>query len=133
MLEALALTVISLSGLYFCILGTASLFAPNKAISFLLGFASSPRVHYIELSIRLLVGASLVIYAPRVATPGAFSLFGWILLVTTTCLLLLPWRWHHQFAKQAVPRVTSFIKVIGIFSLTLGGFILAAVYRSGAA
>ena len=133
MLEALALTVVVLTGFYFCALGAASLFVPAKANRFLLGFASSPRVHYIELSIRLLVGAALLIHAPRMFAPDAFRLFGWILLITTACLLLFPWRWHQWFAQQAVPRATSYIKVIGICSLALSGLILAAVIRGSAA
>ena len=133
MLEALALTVVALTGLYFCALGAASLFVPTKANRFLLGFASSPRVHYIELSVRLLVGAALVISAPRMFAPGTFSLFGWVLLVTTACLLLVPWQWHHWFAQQVVPRVIFYIKVIGICSLALGGLLLAAVVGGSAA
>lgn len=133
MLEVLALTLVVLTGIYFCALAVAALLVPAKASRFLLGFASSPRVHYIELSIRFLVGVALVIYAPRMSASGAFSLFGWVLLITTTCLLLLPWRWHHWFAQQAVPRAISYIKVIGICSLALGGFILAAVILGNAA
>ena len=133
MLEAVALIIVTLTGVYFCTLGAASLFVPSKANSFLRGFASSPRIHYMELSIRLLVGAALVIYSPRMVTSDAFSLFGWILLATTIFLFLIPWRWHYRFAQQVVPRVTPFIKVIGIFSLALGGFILAAVFRGSAA
>jgi hypothetical protein len=133
MLEVLALTLVVLTGIYFCALAVAALLVPAKASRFLLGFASSPRVHYIELSIRFLAGVALVIYAPRMSASGAFSLFGWVLLITTTCLLLLPWRWHHWFAQQAVPRAISYIKVIGICSLALGGFILAAVILGNAA
>lgn len=132
MIEALALAVVVVTGLYFCALAAASLLVPAKASRFLLGFASSPRVHYIELSVRLLVGAALLIYAPRMFAPGVFSLFGWLLVITTVCLLLLPWRWHHRFAQQAVPRAISHIKVIGISSLVLGGLILAAVVRGNA-
>ena len=129
MLEVLALTLVVLTGIYFCALAVAALLVPAKASRFLLGFASSPRVHYIELSIRFLVGVALVIYAPRMSASGAFSLFGWVLLITTAGLFLLPWRWHHWFAQQAVPRAIPYIKVIGICSLALGGFILVAVIR----
>ena len=76
MLEVLALTLVVLTGIYFCALAVAALLVPAKASRFLLGFASSPRVHYIELSIRFLVGVALVIYAPRMSASGAFSLFG---------------------------------------------------------
>ena len=133
MLDALALTVVVLTGIYFCAFGTASLFVPAKANRFLLGFASSPSVHYIELFVRLLVGTALLIHAPRMLAPDAFRLFGWILLITTACLLLFPWRWHHWFAQQVVPRAIPYIKVIGICSLALSGLILAAVICGNAA
>ena len=132
MLETLALILVVLTGFYFCALAAAALLVPAKASRFLLGFASSPRVHCIELSIRFLVGAALVIYAPRMFMSDVFNLFGWVLLITTACLLLLPWRWHHWFAQQAVPRAIPYIKVIGICSLASGGLILAAVIRGNA-
>jgi hypothetical protein len=132
-LESLALTLVVFTGFYFCALAAAILLVPAKVSRFLRGFASSPRVHFTELSIRLVVGAALVIYAPLMSASDTFSLFGWVLLITTACLLLLPWRWHHWFAQQAVPRAIPYIKVIGICSLALGGLILAAVIRGNVA
>lgn len=133
MFEALALIVVVLAGLYFCVLAAAALVRPALASRFLLGFAGSPRAHYTELAIRLLVGWSLVIHAPHMPYAGAFSLFGWILLVTTACLLAMPWRWHHRFAQQTVPRAVRHIGLIGLASLALGGSLLAAVFRGTAA
>jgi len=63
----------------------------------------------------------------------AFNLFGWVLLVTSACLLLVPWRWHHRFAQFAVTRVTRYIGLVGVASLVLGGFVLVAVARGSAA
>lgn len=129
MLETLALTLIVLTALYLCALAAASLIVPAKANHFLRGFASSARVHYVELSARLLVGAALLVYAPHMFASGVFTLFGWVLVLTTVCLLLLPWRWHRRFAQQAVTWAIAYIKVIGVFSLVLGGLMLAAVIR----
>lgn len=129
MIQALAFAVVVVTGLYFCALAAVSVFAPARASRFLLGFAGSPRVHYMELFIRLVVGGSLVIHAPRMLAPEAFSLFGWVLLITTACLLLLPWQCHHRFAQQVVPRATRYITLIGLCSLGLGVLILAAVIR----
>ena len=133
LIETFALTVVVLAGLYLLALGTASLAVPARANRFLLGFAGSQTVHYAELFVRFVVGAALVLYAPRMFLSGAFNLFGWILLVTTGCLFLVPWRWHHRFAQQAVPRATRYITLIGLASLAFGGFILAAVVRGSAA
>lgn len=133
MLEGLALVVVVVAALYFCALGVASLLMPDRARSFLLGFAGSPRVHYAELFIRLVVGAAFVVHAPRMFAAGAFSFSGWVVLATTACLLLLPWRWHHRFARHAVPRANRYITLIGLSSLVLGGLTLAAVIRGSAA
>ncbi|MEG3193053.1 hypothetical protein [Lysobacter sp. D1-1-M9] len=133
MIEALALTVVVLTGLYFIALAVVSLFCPAQANRFLLGFAGSALAHYTELFLRFMVGAALVLHAPRMLLPGAFTVFGWVLLVTTACLLLVPWRWHHRFAQQAVPRATRHITLVGLASLAIGGFTLAAVIRGSAA
>ncbi len=127
LIEVAALTVIVLAGLYLLALGTASLVVPARASRFLLGFASSKSVHFAELFLRCLVGGALILYAPRMYLAGAFSVFGWVLLVTTACLALVPWRWHHRFAQQTVPHAIRYIALIGLASLTIGGLILTAV------
>ena len=131
--EAFALAVVVLGGLYLLALGVASLVVPARASRFLLGFAGSQAAHFAELALRFVVGAALVSHAPRMYLSGAFNLFGWVLLVTTACLLFVPWRWHHRFARQAVPRATRHIRLFGLACLAIGGLILAAVARGGAA
>ena len=133
LLEVLALAVVVLAGAYLLALGVASLFSPMRASQFLLGFASSRSVHFVEMFLRVVVGAALVLHAPRMSLSGAFSLFGWVLVVTTACLLLLPWQWHHRFARQAVPLFTRHIALIGLVSLAIGGLILGAVARGNTA
>ena len=59
MTEALALTIVVLTGLYFIALAVVSLFMPERTSSFLLGFAGSALTHYIELFLRLLIGGAL--------------------------------------------------------------------------
>jgi hypothetical protein len=129
MIEILASTVVVIAGLYFIALAAASLFLPIRATRFLLGFADSALKHYAEMFVRLVVGAALILHAPHMLHSGAFALFGWILLVTTACLLVVPWRWHHRFARHVLPRATRHITLIGLVSLVLGGLILAAVVR----
>lgn len=133
LLEASALAVVVLAGLYLLALGAASLVVPARASRFLLGFAGSRSVHFAELLLRFVTGAALVLHAPRMLLSGAFSIFGWVLLVTTACLLLVPWRWHHRFAQQTVPRAVRHITLVGLASLALGGFMLAALAYGAAA
>lgn len=129
-IETAALVVIVLVGLYLLALGAVSLAAPSRASRFLLGFASTPFVHFSELFLRGVVGVALVLYAPRMALAEAFGLFGWVLLVTTVCLIFVPWRWHQRFAQHAVPHATRHMTLMGLASLILGGLLLAAVWFS---
>ncbi|MBI3129799.1 MAG: hypothetical protein HYZ13_00430 [Acidobacteria bacterium] len=64
--------------------------------------------------------------------PGAFRMFGWVLVITTGVLLLIPWRWHRRFAERAVPSATRYLSLVGLSSLALGGLLLTAVLRGTA-
>jgi len=133
LLTALALAAVVLVALFLLALGTASLVMPAQANRFLLGFAGSPSVHFAELLLRLVAGAALVQYAPNMHFSSAFSLFGWVLLITTAGLLCVPWQWHRRFAQLVVPHATRYIALIGLVSLTLGGFVIFAVTRGHSA
>lgn len=129
LVEAIAVAVIVLAGSYLLALGVASLVIPTRASQFLLRFASSQSVHFAELSLRLLVGASLLLIAPRMVLADAFAFFGWALLVSSICLFVMPWRWHQRFAQHAVPRAIRYIRLIGLASLAIGGLIFAEAGR----
>jgi len=130
MLYAVTFAIILLVGVYFVTLGAMSLFAPAKAKKFLLGFAGSAFKHYLELSLRLIVGGSLLVQAPHLIYSDVFTFFGWILIATTVCLLLIPWKWHHRFAEKAVPMALGYLPIIGVASLLLGTFVFAALMHS---
>lgn len=133
MIEYSAHVVVVLAALYFIALGTTSLLAPAFAKRFLLGFAESAAVHYTELLVRLVVGVAFLVHAPKMRFATGFGVVGWLLVVTTVALLLVPWQWHHRFARQTVPRVLRYLTLIGLCSWVLGGFVLVAVVRAAAA
>jgi hypothetical protein len=129
-IELIASAIVMLTALYLLGLATVSFLAPAHAARFLNKFAGSARAHFAEMLIRLAIGCSLLVYSPRMAYPGAFLLFGWIMIVTTVVLLLLPLRWHHRFAQKVVPPLTRHVCLFGIVSLSLGCLILFAVGNS---
>lgn len=133
MTEALPLAMVAITAVFFVILGAASLVVPARASRFFLAFADSPFKHYAELATRFLVGGAFLLAAPYALWQGAFTLFGWVLVVTTTGLLLIPWRWHHRFARRAVPAALQFLPLVGVASIILGGLILWAVFHGHAA
>jgi hypothetical protein len=132
MIELAAPAVVTVTGLFFLLLGGASLLTPARVRGFLVGFAGSRAKHYAELALRLIVGGAFVILAPRVPFSSGFGLFGWVLLGTTAVLLLIPWRWHHRFAQRAVPEALRFLPLVGISSLALGALVLWAVWHRSA-
>jgi hypothetical protein len=121
-----ALFVIVITGCYFLGLGGLALASPARASRFLLAHAATPFLHYLELTIRLTIGAAFLLRAPQMRVSFVFTAFGWILVATTIAIAAVPWRWHQRFAQRSVPRALRYLNVIAIASLALGSFILFA-------
>jgi hypothetical protein len=60
---------------------------------------------------------------------GVFRVFGWLIVVTTAALLLLPWRWHHELGKWVMPLVIRHMKLFALGSFALGTLVLYGVSR----
>lgn len=121
----LALAVAGGAALYLLALGAGAMVRPAIAKRFLGGFARTPRAHFVELAVRVVVGAALVRRAPDMAFSTGIALVGWTLIATSLALALVPWRVHQRFAAWSVPRATQHMNLIGIGSL-VGGLVLAA-------
>lgn len=130
MIALLALLLVSLTGGYLVALGLVALLRPQQAQSFLLGFASSARLHYLEIVIRMLVGLAFIHSAEYVFSARAFTGFGWLLVLTSLPLLLLPWQWHRHFAAKAVSASRHYLAFIGGAALMLGVAILLAILKN---
>lgn len=128
MIDSFALITILLAAFYFLALGFVSLFKSEKASGFLLGFVASAFLHYVELGIRIVIGAAFVLGAPRMLFPEIFSFFGWLIIATSACLLVIPWRWHQRFAKRSVPQALRYLKLVAVSSLALGVFIIVCAF-----
>jgi len=116
----LAIAVILLTAVYFIVLGLVAISKPAIAARFLLGFAENPAVHYLELLLRLAVGLALLHHSVDMVFSTAMELFGWILILSTLGLLIVPWRWHRNFAKKLVPYANQHLAIIGVISLCFG-------------
>jgi hypothetical protein len=122
-----AKAIVVLVALFFLLLGILAFVRPARIHGFLLGFADSALKHYAELLVRLLVGGSLQLVARESAYSSVLSAFGWLLIITTALMALIPWRVHHRFTQSAVPKALRFLPVIGIASLTMAAFLLQAI------
>ncbi|HMS68092.1 MAG TPA: hypothetical protein PKD18_08130 [Saprospiraceae bacterium] len=97
------------------------------AISFISAFASTAKAHFIEQSLRLIAGASILIYSENMLFPKIFNLFGWILMMTSAILMLTPWKWHQSFGKVAMPLVIKNLILYAIAAAAMGMIILYCV------
>lgn len=128
MIVTLAYAVLALTAIYLVALGACSLLRPAMARRFLLSHASSARLHYQELALRLLVGVALLVRAPELPWPRVFTIAGGILVVTTLVLALVPWRRHQAFAQRSVPQALRFLPLLGAVSLAVGTGLLYALF-----
>lgn len=119
-LDSLSFFLVFIAGGYLICLGGLSTFRPALTAQFFLGFADNAKLHYIELTIRLAIGWALLQQSSSMLFAKWMEVIAWILLVTTACLFLLPWRWHRNFAQMVVPYANRYLTLMGIVSLVLG-------------
>ena len=102
---------------------------PAVAERFFRGFASSAGTHFSEQIFRVVFGGALVIYSSAMWQTAVFRLIGWLLVVSSVLLMLLPWQWHHRFGQKIMPRFMQYMWLYGIGSLAFGAVILYAVFK----
>jgi len=126
-IHLLSALVVVTSAMFF-IGFTVLVFAkPAVAERFLMKFASSARTHFIEQSFRVLLGASLVIYSSAMRQTDIFRLFGWVIVISSVVLMILPWQWHHRFGKKLLPVMIQYMRFYAIAVFALGVVILYAM------
>jgi uncharacterized protein YjeT (DUF2065 family) len=119
--------VVVLSAAYLVGFGVLAIARRSSAIRYLRRFASTFRLHILELCVRCAIGAAFIGYASRMQLPGVFRAFGIVLVATTLGLALIPWRWHQRIAQATVPRVERYLPLLGIAAVAAGVFVLWAV------
>lgn len=124
MLLVAAKTVLAAVAIFFLLLGFVALTSPNHTRRFLLGFAASAPKHYAELGARFVVGGAMLFVAPQSMHSAVLAAFGWLLIVTTGAMAIVPWRVHRRFTEAAVPNALRFLPAIGGTSIGLGGLLL---------
>ena len=119
--------VVAAFGLFLIGLAGVIVFAPSRAERFFRGFASSALTHYTEQAVRLIVGAAIVAFAGSMRHPEVFTFFGWLMLVSTAGLLLIPWQWHHKFSAAVMPPVYRHMRLFAAGAFVLGAIVLYSV------
>lgn len=123
----LARAVVASVAVYLVVFGLAAWMAPDRTGRYLLAFAGTPRLHWVELLLRAVAGAAFVVLSPGVEYSSAFLAVGWVLLLSTAGLVLVPWHWHRRFAQQSVPRALEHLPLVGAASVMAGALIVFAL------
>lgn len=123
-MKVLSGIVVVAVGVYLIGLALVIVIRPLRAERFLKSFACSARAHYTEQALRMIAGAAIVVFAPSMWYPDLFTLFGWVIIVTTLGLLFIPWQWHHTFAKWVIPLAIRHLKLFALGASALGTLIL---------
>jgi hypothetical protein len=123
----LSAAVVAAFGLFLIGLAGTIVGAPARAERFLRAFAGSAAAHHAEQGLRLLVGTAIVHVAGAMRYPELFRVFGWVIVITTVGLLLIPWQWHQKFATRVMPPVYQHLVWFALGAAALGAFVLYSV------
>lgn len=110
-MQTFALILVATAGLWLVGVALLMAFLPEYSLALCNKMsarleASSRRVQFIEQGLRVLAGVALVVRAPASKLPLAFEIFGWLLIVSSTIIMLLPIRWHGKYGALVFARLT---------------------------
>jgi hypothetical protein len=71
--------------------------------------------------------SALVISAPRMRSGGVVAVFGWMVILTSLVLAVVPWRLHQRFAAFAMPHVFPRLRIVGVVAAAGGLALLGAL------
>jgi hypothetical protein len=132
-MSAVAAVIVVVFGLSLLTFTGLAFAKPARAERFLMAFASSARTHYVEQSIRILVGAALVVLSSAMWQPKVFWLLGWAILVSSAALICVPWQWHDRLGERVRPMLVRYLKLYAVGAFALGVLLLYGVFGGGAA
>lgn len=111
-------------------LGGVALIRPAAMEGFIRSFANSKKAHVVEMFWRLSLGASLVLLSNNMWQPKLFLVLGWTLIVSSTLLLILPWRFHQSIGARVIPTLVRFLQLYAVGVIAFGSLLLYGVTQA---
>lgn len=125
-MNTIAAVIVVLAGIWLIGLAAVAVTKPDVVRQFLDKFASSAFTHFLEMFVRIVVGAAFVVYSPQMKLPTIFLGFGCLLILTSAVLLFVPWKIHRRFADRHLPMVMNRMWLFAAASSIGGGMILSS-------
>jgi uncharacterized membrane protein YfcA len=125
MIIEIAKWIVIMFGVFILFVGFLMLFAPKKARATLRKAGSTNFINYSEITIRLIPAVALILYSDFSKFPEAYKIFGWIMLITSLILYLLPRKIHHKFSMKSADILKPiYFQFISPFAFLFGGLII---------
>ena len=125
MIDLFAKWTIIFFGLFFICVGLLMLINPKKANGILRKAGSTNFINYAEITIRIIPAVALILYANLAKFPEAFKIFGWIMLITSLVLYMVPRKIHHTFSMKSADMLKPiYFQLISPFAFLIGGLII---------
>ncbi len=114
-----------LFGVFIILVGFLMLFAPKKARAILRKAGSTNFINYAEITIRLIPAVAMILYADFSKLPLAFKIFGWVMVITSVILYIVPRKTHHRFSMKSAEMLKPvYFQFISPFAMLFGGLII---------
>ena len=125
MIAEIAKWIVIFFGLFIILVGFLMLFYPQKARNTLRKAGSTNFINYAEITLRIIPAIALIRCSELSKFPDAFIFFGWLMLLTSLVLYLVPRKLHHQFSlKSADILKPTYFRLISPLAFLLGGLII---------
>ncbi|MEQ1603326.1 MAG: hypothetical protein ABL999_00500 [Pyrinomonadaceae bacterium] len=126
-MNTLAVVIVVLAGIWLIGLGAVAIAKPDLVKQFFDKFASSAFTHFLEMFVRIIAGTAFVIYSPQMRFSLVFTVFGWLLILSSVVLSFVPWKLHRRFADRSLPLLTKRMILFALVSLFGGAVILVSL------
>lgn len=127
MIISLILTVVF--SLYLISLPFVVLIKKDIALKYFSSFASSQKAHLTEQLFRFVFGIAIFDYSDKMLYSNFYYSFGLIIIITTLILTIVPWKWHHEIGKKAIPLTLKYLNLYSFSAFIFGLFILFCVLQ----
>ena len=122
--------IVAIYGVIIVALGGITLVRPASMEGFITSFANSRKAHFVEMFWRLSLGVSLVLLSNHMWHPTLFLVLGWMIIVSSTLLLILPWRFHRSIGTRVIPMLVRFLRLYAVGVIGFGLLLLYGVLHS---
>ncbi len=128
MIVIIAKWTVILFGLFLIFAGFLMLFAPKRARQTLRKAGSTNLINYLEISVRMIPAAALVIISEYSKFPLFFQVLGWFMLVTSITLFLVPRKMHQAYSMKSADILKPlYFQFISPLSLLFGATLIYMV------